>query len=428
MSCICIFSALYLPNMGGVERFTDSLAAELAAEGHSVIVVTNNTHGLSNREVLDNGVEVIRFPCKSLIDGRYPVPIKNACYRSLMADLESRYVDGVLVNTRFYLHSLIGVQFAERMGLRAVVLDHGSAYLTLGSKPLDWVIERYEDGITAWLKRRDVDFYGISKKSVEWLGHFGIEAKGVISNAIDVEAYRGQASGRQFKRRDVDFYGISKKSVEWLGHFGIEAKGVISNAIDVEAYRGQASGRQFRKELGVEDGLLVSFVGRLIPEKGIDALLEIMGSLQDRSVHLAVAGDGPLFDQVDTSPLPNVHALGRLNSSDTAALLMDSDLFCLPTRSEGFSTSLLEAASCGTVSLVPDVGGAREIIPNDSFGFVSERVDVNKYAEIIRSVDDGKFDLKAMGIKCRLHVEKLLSWSDVAACVVDACNLSGTHR
>ena len=381
MSCICIFSALYLPNMGGVERFTDSLAAELAAEGHSVIVVTSNTHGLSNREVLDNGVEVIRLPCKSLIDGRYPVPIKNACYRSLMADLESRYVDGVLVNTRFYLHSLIGVQFAKRMGLRAVVLDHGSAYLTLGSKPLDWVIERYEDGITAWLKRRDVDFYGISKKSVEWLGHFGIEAKGVISNAIDVEAYRGQASGRQF-----------------------------------------------RKELGVEDGLLVSFVGRLIPEKGIDALLEIMGSLQDRSVHLAVAGDGPLFDQVDTSPLPNVHALGRLNSSDTAALLMDSDLFCLPTRSEGFSTSLLEAAACGTASLVPDVGGAREIIPNDSFGFVSDRVDVNKYAEIIRSVDDGKFDLKAMGIKCRLHVEKLLSWSDVAACVVDACNLSGTHR
>ncbi len=381
MSCICVFSALYLPSMGGVERFTDSLAAELAAEGHSVIVVTNNTHGLSDSEVLDNGVEVIRLPCKNLINGRYPVPIKNPRYRGLMADLESRQVDGVLVNTRFYLHSLIGVRFAESKGLRAVVLDHGSAYLTLGSKPLDLAIERYEDGITAWLKRRDVDFYGISKKSVEWLRHFGIRAKGVISNAIDAEAYRAQASGRQF-----------------------------------------------RKELDVEDGLLVSFVGRLIPEKGIDALLEIMGSLQDRSVHLAVAGDGPLFDQVDTSPLPNVHALGRLNSSDTAALLMDSDLFCLPTRSEGFSTSLLEAAACGTASLVPDVGGAREIIPNDSFGFVSERVDVNKYAEIIRSVDDGKFDLKAMGIKCRLHVEKLLSWSDVAACVVDACNLSGTHR
>lgn len=377
MSCICVFSALYLPNMGGVERFTDSLAAELAAEGHSVIVVTNNTHGLSNSEVLDNGVEVIRLPCKNLINGRYPVPIKNSCYRGLMADLESRQVDGVLVNTRFYLHSLVGVRFAESKGLRAVVLDHGSAYLTLGSKPLDWAIERYEDGITAWLKRRDVDFYGISKKSVKWLSHFGIRAKGVISNAIDAEAYRAQASGRQF-----------------------------------------------RKELGIEDELLVSFVGRLISEKGIDALLEIMGRLQDRSIHFVVAGDGPLFDQVDTSPLPNVHAVGRLNSSDTAALLMDSDLFCLPTRSEGFSTSLLEAAACGTASLVPDVGGAREVAPDASFGFVTDGVDINEYSSILRRASEGEFDLSAMGLRCRARLEKLLSWTDVARCVVEACGLN----
>lgn len=377
MSCICVFSALYLPSMGGVERFTDSLAAELAAEGHSVIVVTNNTHGLSDSEVLDNGVEVIRLPCKNLINGRYPVPIKNSCYHGLMADLESRRVDGVLVNTRFYLHSLIGVRFAESKGLKAVVLDHGSAYLTLGSKPLDWAIERYEDGITAWLRRRDVDFYGISKKSIEWLSHFGIRAKGVISNAIDAEAYRAQASGRQF-----------------------------------------------RKELGIEDELLVSFVGRLISEKGIDALLEIMGRLQDRSIHFVVAGDGPLFDQVDTSPLPNVHAVGRLNSSDTAALLMDSDLFCLPTRSEGFSTSLLEAAACGTASLVPDVGGAREVAPDASFGFVTDGVDINEYSSILRRASEGEFDLSAMGLRCRARLEKLLSWTDVARCVVEACGLN----
>ncbi len=377
MSCICVFSALYLPSMGGVERFTDSLAAELAAEGHSVIVVTNNTHGLSDSEVFDNGVEVIRLPCKNLINGRYPVPIKNSCYHGLMADLESRRVDGVLVNTRFYLHSLIGVRFAESKGLKAVVLDHGSAYLTLGSKPLDWAIERYEDGITAWLRRRDVDFYGISKKSIEWLSHFGIRAKGVISNAIDAEAYRAQASGRQF-----------------------------------------------RKELGIEDELLVSFVGRLISEKGIDALLEIMGRLQDRSIHFVVAGDGPLFDQVDTSPLPNVHAVGRLNSSDTAALLMDSDLFCLPTRSEGFSTSLLEAAACGTASLVPDVGGAREVAPDASFGFVTDGVDINEYSSILRRASEGEFDLSAMGLRCRARLEKLLSWTDVARCVVEACGLN----
>lgn len=374
MSCICVFSALYLPSMGGVERFTDSLAAELAAEGHSVIVVTNNTHGLSDSEVLDNGVEVIRLPCKNLINGRYPVPIKNPRYRGLMADLESRQVDGVLVNTRFYLHSLIGVRFAESKGLRAVVLDHGSAYLTLGSKPLDLAIERYEDGITAWLKRRDVDFYGISKKSVEWLSHFGIRAKGVISNAIDVEAYRAQASGRQFRKEfDID-----------------------------------------------QSTLLVSFVGRLVVEKGVRPLLEAMRRLQGEDIRLVVAGEGPLRAEIEACGLSNVCLLGRLDGPDVAALLMDSDVLCLPTRSEGFATTLLEAAACGTPSLVPDVGGAKELIPSSEYGFVEDDLAPDAIASILRYCSRETVDLETMGRLSQLRVEKYYSWGYSARLVLDA--------
>lgn len=354
--------------MGGVERFTDSLAAELAAEGHSVIVVTNNSHGLSNREVLDNGVEVIRFPCKSLIDGRYPVPIKDACYRSLMAELESRHVDGVLVNTRFYLHSLIGVQFAKRMGLRAVVLDHGSAYLTLGSRPLDWVIERYEDGITAWLKRRAVDFYGISKKSVEWLGHFGIEAKGVISNAIDAEAYRAQSSGKRF-----------------------------------------------RKELGIaQSALFVAFVGRLVLEKGVRQLLEAMGELQSEDIHLVIAGEGPLSAEIEICGLPNVHMLGRLDGADVAALLMDSDILCLPTRSEGFSTTLLEASACGVPCIVPDVGGAQELISDRENGFILKEVTAYELSNVLLESYEKMTELRKMGALSLSVVEASFSWSRTA--------------
>lgn len=374
MSCICVFSALYLPSMGGVERFTDSLAAELAAEGHSVIVVTNNTHGLSDSEVLDNGVEVIRLPCKNLINGRYPVPIKNPRYRGLMADLESRQVDGVLVNTRFYLHSLIGVRFAESKGLRAVVLDHGSAYLTLGSKPLDLAIERYEDGITAWLKRRDVDFYGISKKSVEWLSHFGIRAKGVISNAIDVEAYRAQASGRQFRKEfDID-----------------------------------------------QSTLLVSFVGRLVVEKGVRPLLEAMRCLQGEDIRLVVAGEGPLRAEIEACGLSNVCLLGRLDGPDVAALLMDSDVLCLPTRSEGFATTLLEAAACGTPSLVPDVGGAKELIPSSEYGFVEDDLAPDAIASILRYCSRETVNLETMGRLSQLRVEKYYSWGYSARLVLDA--------
>lgn len=374
MSCICVFSALYLPSMGGVERFTDSLAAELAAEGHSVIVVTNNTHGLSDSEVLDNGVEVIRLPCKNLINGRYPVPIKNSCYHGLMADLESRRVDGVLVNTRFYLHSLIGVRFAESKGLKAVVLDHGSAYLTLGSKPLDWAIERYEDGITAWLRRRDVDFYGISKKSIEWLSHFGIRAKGVISNAIDAEAYRAQASGRQF-----------------------------------------------RKELDINQStFLVSFVGRLVVEKGVRPLLEAMRRLQGEDIRLVVAGEGPLRAEIEACGLSNVCLLGRLDGPDVAALLMDSDVLCLPTRSEGFATTLLEAAACGVPCIVSDVGGARELISDLENGFILKEATAYELSALLFAIHENKMGMQSMGELSLTVVRDSFTWSKTAQLVLRA--------
>ena len=279
----------------------------------------------------------------------------------------------MLVNTRFYLHSLVGVQFAENKGLRAVVLDHGSAYLTLGSELLDWVIERYEDGITAWLKPRDVDFYGISKKSVEWLGHFGIEAKGVISNALDAEAYRAQTSGRRF-----------------------------------------------RKELGIDRPvLLVSFVGRLVVEKGIRPLLEAMGSLQSEGIYLAVAGEGPLKDEIEACGLPNVHMLGRLDSPDVAALLADSDVLCLPTRSEGFATTLLEAAACGTPCLISN-GGAKELIPSSGYGFVEDDVTPDVIALILMSCAKGTVDLETMGRLSQLRVEKYYSWGYSARLVLEA--------
>lgn len=365
LSSICIFSALYLPSMGGVERFTDSLAGELARQGHSVAIVSNDTHGMGYRDTLSSGVEVFRLPCHNLLGGRYPVPVKNDEFRRLMGFLEARTFDGILINTRFYLHSLLGVEFAERHDLRAVVLDHGSAYLTMGNPLLDWFIARYEDVITAHLKRKRVEFYGISQKSVEWLRHFGIQAKGVISNSIDAASYRAQSSGRSF-----------------------------------------------REELGIpQDDLMMAFTGRFIPEKGIAVLIDMMRLLENEPARLVMAGDGPLGKQVEESDLEAIHLVGRLDTPDIAALLSESDLFCLPTRSEGFSTSLLEASACGTPSLVTDVGGARELMPDDSYGFVVNEADAGIFARIVREAASGEYDLKEMGVRCHARVEKRYSWA-----------------
>lgn len=375
---VTIFSANYLPNIGGVERFTEGLAFALAEAGVRVTIVTNNTFGLEAQENLAHGVDIVRLPCHPLINGRMPLPKWTAEVKGLLDGLARIPCDGVLINTRFYIHTLLGLSYAKKMGLTPIVLDHGSAYLTFGNPVLDVFVRMYEHLITAIVKHSKPLFYGISEKSVEWLGTFGIEAEGVISNSIDAARYRAQASGR---------------------HFG--------------------------SELGIEDErLLLAFTGRLIPEKGIDVLVEMMRCLEGEPVDLVVAGDGPLRSRIEESCLDHVHLVGRLDQPDIAALLQEADLFCLPTRSEGFSTSLLESAACGTPFLVTDVGGARELAPDESYGFVVDSADSKLFVSVVKDILHGSINLSQMGERCRLRAEEVCSWSSVACSLLRAFDIS----
>lgn len=368
MSSCCLFSALYLPSMGGVERFTDSLASELARQGHDVVIVTNDTHGMGPHEVLESGVEVFRLPCHCIAGGRFPIPVRNKTFSSIWDAVCSHTFDGILINTRFYLHTLLGLQCAKSQGLTPVVLDHGSAYLTFGNPVLDVCAHVYEHAITARVK---------------------------CANSA--------------------FYGISDKSVEWLRTFGIKAQGVISNSIDAAVYRAQTSDRSFRKMLGIDaDRLMLAFTGRLIPEKGVDVLIEMMRLLENTPVDLVVAGDGPLRTRIENANLPHLHVTGRLEQSDIAALLLEADLFCLPTRSEGFSTSLLESVACATPFVVTDVGGARELAPSEDYGFVVMSAKPEVFADVVHRVLDDGIDLRAMGTRCCERLESSYSWSAVA--------------
>ena len=225
------------------------------------------------------------------------------------------------------------------------------------------------------------------------------------------------------KRHDADYYAVSQAGVKWLKHFGITAKGTLCNSIDADHFRNSASTRDFRKELGIgSEDFLVSFTGRFIPEKGIGPLMDAAETLlQYGDIHFTLAGEGPLEQEIAERNLPNVHIVGRLNSSDVAALMLASNAFCLPTRSEGFSTSLLEAAACGTVPIVTKVGGVHELIATDEFGMVLEHANGKEVANMVRKLKTNP-DLRTfMEVNLRHRVETEFSWDKTACAVKKAC-------
>ena len=62
--------------------------------------------------------------------------------------------------------------------------------------------------------------------------------------------------------------------------------------------------------------------------------------------------------------------LGQLEYKQVITLLKESDIFCLPSFSEGFSTSILEAVACRCYIITTARGGAKELIVNDEYGSI----------------------------------------------------------
>lgn len=367
---IAIFSAQYPPHMGGIENFTQNLARALGNRGHAVTVVTNDTNSIGAGWACEDGFDVLRLPCVPLVDGRLPLPKPSAVRRELLKELSAREFDGVLVNARFYPHSLLGMKIARARGLAPLVLDHGSAYLSFSNPLLDPCVRIYEHVMTAL--------------------------------------------GKRYKPR---YFGISHKSVEWLRTFGIEAEGVISNSIDAAEFRECASRRDFRAELELdEDDFLVVFVGRFIPEKGISSIIEASRNCEliSRRVVFALAGDGPLADEVKAAEGPNLRWVGRLGKNDVSALLQQSDALCLPSRSEGFSTTLLEVGACGCPAVVTDIGGARELIPDEHYGTIIQSREAAAVISALAFVVDNRSVLLEQSQNCRRQVDGKFSWDKSA--------------
>ena len=220
---ICIFSAQYLPHMGGVEQYTYNLAKALAKMGNQVTVVTSNVMNSEEYENTD-GISVYRLPCFNLMEGRFPVLKVNKNMIKIHRLLMRFKFDFVMVNTRFYIHSLYGVIFAKMQKVKCIIVDHGTSHLNLHNPILNFVENIYEHSITKMEQLFCNEFYGVSMASVEWLRHFHIYAKGALYNAVDMDKIN------QIKKGKL---------------------------------------RDFRKEFNVpDDAVMICFTGRLIKEIG----------------------------------------------------------------------------------------------------------------------------------------------------------------
>ena len=159
----------------------------------------------------------------NLINGRFPVMKLNKEFWNIHRYLKKQKFDIVVINARFYLHSIYAAIFAKKKHINSICIEHGTSHLSVHNKVLDFIGGVYEHMHTALLKRICKNYYGVSEACCEWSGHFGIRSKGVLYNAVDLDKIE------EIKKQNK---------------------------------------RDFRKEHAVaEDAVVVTFTGRLLKRK-----------------------------------------------------------------------------------------------------------------------------------------------------------------
>lgn len=117
------------------------------------------------------------------------------------------------------------------------------------------------------------------------------------------------------------------------------------------------------------DQLVVLFLSRLHPKKGLEYLIQALAKLRDQRFTLIVAGNGDESYQVQIQHNIQEHNLqdrtiltGFVEGDFKQLLLQGADLFALTSHSENFGVAVLEALGAGTPVLVtPGVALAAEV-------------------------------------------------------------------
>lgn len=280
--------------------------------------------------------------------------------------------DVTLLTTKssFIKESDYFIKFKEENPLVKIVyleLDENYKEIYERTPGMDW--ERWDEE-SLWVSRLAHTYLLNNKFDIVAI-HNVIDDLAVPDNVRHVLHLHGSPNEMNYickliLKKEKNLIAVSKNVRDKWTNIGVtNSIKICTNAIDENTfYWNKAKER-------VND---ILFVGRLIPIKGVDYIIEAMKMLKDEynlDLKLSIIGQGPYFDTLKklTKKLDlesNVEFLGLVSNEKLIEMYQTSKIAVLPSfEKEGIMSTLLEAASCHTPSITTRGTSMEEFAKND---------------------------------------------------------------
>lgn len=225
--------------------------------------------------------------------------------------------------------------------------------------------------------------------------------KGVLSGRRSI----GDWLARVALRRAHAFQCISRRIADALVAAGVPADRVhlVPNAVDLARFA--AIEPRDRPANRVRNAV---FVGRLVPEKNLVALLRAFAIAGATPLKLTLAGEGKQLDALRSQAAAlgyrdRIDFRGRLDRVEE--VLAEADFGVLPSLIEGLSNTLLESMAAGVPVIASRVSGSEDMIRHGVNGWLFDPSDVEGLASLLRiAATLPREELIAMGEQARRDV------------------------
>jgi len=313
---IIVFAHLYKPHIGGLEKYVENFYKNQPQK--KVLVITSWYDKKTLSREVDQNIEIQRIDTWEMVRGKYYIPSFKGL-KQIISILKANKSSEVHTHTRFYFTNFIATLLSQKYHQKHYHFEHGASFVkddTVIVRMIAWI---FDHTLSGYILRHSKKVFPVSDGVREFLQKhfFHLNLGATIYNSYPFV-------GESFKQKS------QPKSLKLLS------------------------------------------VGRIIRSKGIYEIVDACTLLKESNISftLTMIGDGSEMENLKRLIKDNgleryITLKGLLPFEETQAEFQKYDIFLNPSYTEGLPTTVLEGLANSLFVVATDVGGTREIIPQE---------------------------------------------------------------